>query len=338
MRQSTLHDYQPDGIASECPVCGGEPPKNGHRKRELVDHLYHGHELMQEEVAERLDCSRSTIWKWFDKHDIQVRQYGYEIPKPKLRELYVEREMSVYEVAEKFDCSDHTILTRLKDYGIETRGYGREYPDSAKYRNEERLRELYYGDGLSVKEIGEKFSVSRTAITSQMEEYGIERRSHSEAQTVRQQDREYLDKENLQKMYWEEEMTTREIADEFDVTQWTISNIMNQFDIQLRYGGMHGNSYETDRGEYVRSSGERTVANHLYDAGIDYIYEPDIDMDLRPDFYANGTYIEYWGMVGYDEYRDRMADKMHMYRRSDVDAVHLFPQDLDNIDKRLSTI
>jgi transposase len=43
------------------------------RDREIVESLYHGEELSQRQIAERLGCNRRTAERWFQKHDIEAR-------------------------------------------------------------------------------------------------------------------------------------------------------------------------------------------------------------------------------------------------------------------------
>lgn len=60
-----------------CPVCGTLPlPDNPHRDRKLINHLYNHHAFSQAEVADALECSRTTVRTWMDKLDIESRDAG----------------------------------------------------------------------------------------------------------------------------------------------------------------------------------------------------------------------------------------------------------------------
>lgn len=46
------------------------------RSETILRHYYHGENLSAKEVSERLDCSRTTIQNWLEKHDIPKRSRG----------------------------------------------------------------------------------------------------------------------------------------------------------------------------------------------------------------------------------------------------------------------
>lgn len=81
---------------------------------------------------------------------------------------------------------------------------------------------------------------------------------------------------------------------------------------------------ETLKGDYVKSFGEKLIANILFENDIDYHYEryfpgKNIDFDFRPDFTIphkdknGGVIVEYFGIQGdkdYDELADRKRELM----------------------------
>jgi hypothetical protein len=101
----------------------------------------------------------------------------------------------------------------------------------------------------------------------------------------------------------------------------------------------------TQRGEVVKSGGERVIADYLFSKGIKYEYEkPALDPSgrriSRPDFFLSeyNAYIEYWGMVNSNEKTERqeyiksMEWKMQRYRESGMKFISIYPKDLDNLD------
>ena len=79
---------------------------------------------------------------------------------------------------------------------------------------------------------------------------------------------------------------------------------------------------ETLRGEYVKSYGEKCIANFLFEHGIPYRYEqnhwwggynyrPDFTL-LIPDDITKGIVLEYYGLMG-DQVYDEMTDKKRKY-------------------------
>lgn len=342
--QYTLSDFS-SGDQRHCPICSDGPDKGeyDHRDLDYLRHLANDHGLMQKEALEYVTCSsRTTLRKWMNKAGVDYR-YKYEIPEDQLREWYCEQRLTVGEVAEKVGCSILAVRNRLENYGIEIRGPGMdllENPEEAdlRYRDEDYLRQKYHTDGLSKAKIAEECSVSRGTVQRWLNRHGIESRSLSEAHTLRYErvERSYHDHDLLRELYVEEQMTQREIAEYFGVTITPIQRQMDQMDVDLRYAGAHGRTYETERGEYVRSSHERQIADWLYENGIDYQYEPNLDAKMVPDFLVGGVFVEYWGMLNREDYRERMEEKQAMYETMDVELLNLYPDDLDSLADALS--
>ncbi|HKU48583.1 MAG TPA: hypothetical protein VJP79_01410 [Nitrososphaera sp.] len=101
----------------------------------------------------------------------------------------------------------------------------------------------------------------------------------------------------------------------------------------------------TQRGEVVKSGGERVIADYLFSKGIKYEYEkPALDPSgrriSRPDFFLSeyNAYIEYWGMVNSKEKTERqeyirsMEWKMKRYRENGMKFISVYPKDLDSLD------
>lgn len=80
---------------------------------------------------------------------------------------------------------------------------------------------------------------------------------------------------------------------------------------------------ETLRGEFVKSFGEKTIANFLFEHQVPYLYEPSERGPLKnyhPDFIlklagGGGVAIEYFGMAGDPDY-DAMSEEKRRYWKS----------------------
>lgn len=324
-----------------CALCSEEVEfdKRGYRNGEILNHLYKDHDLLQNEISDVFNCSKTTIKTWFNKNDISVNRYKYEMPEEELKMLYVEEERSMEDIAEYYGCSYLAVRNRIENYGIEKRKSGElASPNNTDYRESEVLTKLYYDEKMSLQEISDKYSVSYGTIKHHFEKNGIDRRGLSKAHKIRysKQDKPYRDKETVETLYKEEMMTTREIADYFDVSQICITKALKDYNIEPRYAGAGGETYETKDGNYVRSSGERKIVNWFVRRNIDYNYEPNIDISPVPDFKVQGSIIEYWGMVANEEYRERMADKIDKYNEAGIEVVDLYPSDLDDLDGKLA--
>ncbi len=81
---------------------------------------------------------------------------------------------------------------------------------------------------------------------------------------------------------------------------------------------------ESVRGEYVKSFGEKAIANFLFEHGIPYLYERNFwwsGHNYRPDFTIqakndgqSGIVIEYFGLQGDPDYDDQTARKRRFWR------------------------
>ena len=83
-------------------------------------------------------------------------------------------------------------------------------------------------------------------------------------------------------------------------------------------GLIHKNSI----GEMFRSKAEVAISEILRQMNISYVYEPVLHFDRKtvyPDFMldipglSSPKYIEYFGMVGHEEYNERMVEKIQLY-------------------------
>ena len=104
----------------------------------------------------------------------------------------------------------------------------------------------------------------------------------------------------------------------------------------------------TQRGEPVKSIGEKRIANYFNRNNINYVYEKEARTRSifvgkkisNPDFYLSdyNVYVEYWGLVNADDYRTRtnyvrtMKYKMAKYHQNQIKFVSIYPDNLDNLD------
>jgi len=340
--QHRLSDFSGAAPSERCPCCTDtDPEPKGYQDGGLLEHIYLGHDFTIAEVAELFSCSESTVKNWLRRHDLSKSRFTYEMPEDELRRLYLDEGHSINEIADHYDCSYIAVHNRLEMHDIPIRSPGEALRDTDaddSYRDEEWLREKYHGEQLSKQLIAEQCGVAAGTIQWWMDQHGIEARDYSDAQTQRNQRRgdPYMNADRLRRLYWEEGLTQRELAARFDCSQRAVQTWMNRHDIQLRHTGAHGNTYETARGEYVRSSHERRIANWLHENGVEYEYEPDTDaVDLRPDFKIDGNLVEYWGMLNREDYVERMHEKLDRYEAAGLQPVNLFPHDLPELNQKL---
>jgi len=104
--------------------------------------------------------------------------------REKLEELYVEEGLSGIEIAEKFGCDKQTIYNWLDKFNIDV-GSQTDVPQGKKYKNKKRLKKMYQGKGMSIREIAEKFGSSYTTVRRWLNKFNIETRDQDSGNGVR---------------------------------------------------------------------------------------------------------------------------------------------------------
>jgi len=148
-----------------------------------IRRLYCEEELSITEMSEMLDCARSVVHNWIDKHGIEPRDRS-NTPDPwenletpwrdvkRLRELYCERLMSVAEVAEELGCAAPTVRRWMRRHNIEVRG-NRSLRIS-ELHDGDWLRKKYVMEGNSMLAIGESLGCSAKAVKTALKRAEID--------------------------------------------------------------------------------------------------------------------------------------------------------------------
>ncbi|WP_224449313.1 HNH endonuclease [Haloprofundus salilacus] len=101
--------------------------------------------------------------------------------------------------------------------------------DVIDHTDKEALKELYYGEGLSVNEIADRSAVTYPTVIHWMDKHGIERRSQGGG---KHENTPWRDEPRLRQLHHEEELTVPEIAEELDTTDTTIQTWLRRHDIE----------------------------------------------------------------------------------------------------------
>ena len=172
-----------------------------HIPKATLEELYVRQGLSGRDVARRLGCDKSVVYRELARHGIP--QHSREtmsrilrakvalrdgIAEETLRRLYEEEQLSVNQVAERLGVSPNTVIRRMDELGIKRRSRSEAgriaKADIRVDIPEDELRSLYQDQGLSIEVIAERFNVSPSLIKRRMEEYDIPVRSHPEATTT----------------------------------------------------------------------------------------------------------------------------------------------------------
>jgi DNA-binding MarR family transcriptional regulator len=207
------------------------------QRRAVLERLYVDQGKSQSEIADELGCTRSTVSRWLDKHDIGTREKGDpkvqgETPwrdEDTLRELYLDEELTTYEIGDRLGCQDTTVARWLRNYGIEVRKRGGKHPPKhPKLSNGEWLRDQYHRKRRSTKDIADQLDVSPSNVRRWMNRAGVELHGQLLKYPT------LNDEEKLREWYEDEILDTNEIADRIGCSQSAVCHHMDRLGIERR--------------------------------------------------------------------------------------------------------
>lgn len=100
-----------------------------------------------------------------------------KIEKAELERLYVSKSLSTYSIGDIYKCDPKTVYRYLKIYGIQTR------PKIKIDLSKTELERLYHVENKSLKVIAKEYGYSAPGVLKKFKEFGVNRRSISEAGT-----------------------------------------------------------------------------------------------------------------------------------------------------------
>ncbi|NQT61943.1 MAG: hypothetical protein HQ556_03195 [Candidatus Marinimicrobia bacterium] len=107
---------------------------------------------------------------------------------------------------------------------------------------------------------------------------------------------------------------------------------------------------ETNRGTHCLANdghaclslGEKMIDDYLFQNGIEHQKEPRYpEGKFRADFKVDDIFIEYFGLSGDKDYDNRVATKINLCKKHNIELIQLYPKDLLNIaklDKKLQPL
>jgi predicted DNA-binding protein YlxM (UPF0122 family) len=101
-----------------------------------------------------------------------------DISKETLEDLYVNQKLSLERIAKKLGVCRETIRNYMEKFDIKIRGRS----ETKKIHIDKKvLEDLYLIQKLSMKKIAKKIGISQQAVLNRMKEFGMKRRTKSEA-------------------------------------------------------------------------------------------------------------------------------------------------------------
>lgn len=208
------------------------PEDHPWRDEETLKEWYIERDMSSYELAEHWDCDQSTIGDWLSRYSIKKEEESPPWQKEEvLRELYVEQGLSDTEVAEELGCNRSTVNSWLIRLDIETRDSG---GGGGPWQNEERLRELYLEEDLTVMEIADRLDCSHGTISYWLAKHGIQTNAKVTHQMFNHENDDYgpwKEPDLLRNLYCDKHLSTLEISQRLDCSANTIRRYLDRFDI-----------------------------------------------------------------------------------------------------------
>jgi DNA-binding transcriptional regulator LsrR (DeoR family) len=204
--------------------------------------LYHGQGLSQRQIGERLGFSGSGVSKLLRRYGVSARPRGTVPPLPPepeleadLRRLYEDEHMSLAEIGARYGRGPDWVRSRVVRAGATIKR--RSGPRPRFKLTGERLWQWHVDEGLSVVQIAERVGCHPQTVRFRLRQASIPLR-----RAARSTNRGLvpLTDELLRRLYYDEELTTREIADRLGCSATRISKALRRSGIQRRRRGVRG--------------------------------------------------------------------------------------------------
>lgn len=222
--------------------------------KETLEDLYLSQGKSQREIGEEFGVALRTIGKWLQFYGIQARPRGCPhgcnagnrkviIMREDVERMYVSEQKTQKQIAEHYGVSDWAIGKRLQNWGIESRprNYYRDEP-LANFTKAD-LERLYVQEKQSMKAIAKTFGTCSITIAKWLRRYGLP------VEMPWERNRIELDAEELKRLYFDQGLTLRALAERFDCSLWTIRWNFRRNGIDFR------NSFERrDKARYVKKT------------------------------------------------------------------------------------
>lgn len=153
--------------------------------------------------------------------------------------------------------------------------------------------------------------------------------------------RKPIDKDLLQKLYVDEEMTSRKVGEIIGRSKKVVLDYLKYYGFEVKPDGLkHKERIKCTDGHMVRSYYERAFDNMLHRNDIAHEYDPRLPFARRymADFKIGDVYVEIWGLMSVKRYRDNREKKLALYRDNGCKLLEVFPEDFKNLESKMNEL
>ncbi len=160
-----------------------------------------------------------------------------------LKRLYYDEEKSGYEIAEHFQTMPQVIYNHMEKHGLQRRPYAvaqkLRHAKTGITLNINEIVRLYFDEELTLAEVGTRIGVSHATIQNRLLTAGYKCRTKGESRRLRPSNKgtsmfTTSDLTEIQRLYCEEEISSGDIAFQYDCCGATISNHLKRIGVQMR--------------------------------------------------------------------------------------------------------
>ena len=205
-------------------------------KREL-ERMYINERMSAVRIAERFGVGSTTVYRWLKEDEVGIRTLAQsQLPggiikpaKEDLESMYIDKKMSLKNVGKEFGVSNSSVLRWLRNYGIKTREK-RQLPWGFVKPSKENLERMYIDENRSIRDIGKEFDVRERTIYVWLRDYGIKRRKQKKLPDGFTKPT----KEELERMYVEEGLSTYKIGKILGISQMSAFRLLKKYNIPVK--------------------------------------------------------------------------------------------------------
>lgn len=143
------------------------------KDEELLRQKYYEEDLTIAEIAELWSTSYDTIRYYKDKFEIPNKRIWDTFDVEEIERLYWQEGYSLKQLGEHYDTGGVHVLKFMVQNNIPRRT-----PDQEKgtgWKEPDRLERLYWDEGLTLEEIGNKLGCSASTVSDWMKRLGVDR-------------------------------------------------------------------------------------------------------------------------------------------------------------------
>lgn len=160
-----------------------------------------------------------------------------------LHRLYHEEKMTMAEIADELDTTTPTLRRWMDKHEIQRRDPSdrvmnpKHSKEENQYSDEEKLRELYIEQEMSIEEISDELDCGATTVRSWMKKFGItfrKRRKQNSEENYINGKRNYKHKNLMKDLYVNQNLSARQISNKLDCSMKSVYKWLDKHKIKTR--------------------------------------------------------------------------------------------------------